>query len=348
VTQSAAISDTPVQLPATVNVPAEVHSDDLTTITPKKRRRRFLNALIGKKTLGVVSALIVVGAVVNWGVLGVVTHNIDADPNFAPVSVPPGGSQAVAMAAALLERELIQNQWTPNDPIIAPSAFLDNMPNFQMGVQKAVARFTFELLDNVARRRNSSIADPDLERATGFLQFPPDIWLIDLDRSWFPGIPSEHQYLAGVAALKSFNNRLSNGQAIFEPRSDTLADTLRQVSADLGSQTAQLESVQNTGWWIFNRDADDLFYQGKGLLYAYSMLMKALGEDFAPVIQSGGFETIWAQAMESLEQGSQLRPFVVLDGDLDRSIFANHLAMQGFYMKRAFIQLEEMVSVLEL
>jgi hypothetical protein len=78
------------------------------------------------------------------------------------------------------------------------------------------------------------------------------------------------------------------------------------------------------------------------------MLMKALGEDFAPVIQSGGFETIWAQAMESLEQGSQLRPFVVLDGDLDRSIFANHLAMQGFYMKRAFIQLEEMVSVLEL
>jgi hypothetical protein len=36
----------------------------------------------------------------------------------------------------------------------------------------------------------------------------------------------------------------------------------------------------------------------------------------------------------------------VLNGQTDRSIFANHLALQGFAMKRAILQFEELVTVL--
>jgi hypothetical protein len=36
----------------------------------------------------------------------------------------------------------------------------------------------------------------------------------------------------------------------------------------------------------------------------------------------------------------------VLNGQHDGSIFANHLVLQGFFMKRAILQLEEAVSVL--
>ncbi|MCE6949731.1 hypothetical protein LAZ29_02180 [Cereibacter sphaeroides] len=65
----------------------------------------------------------------------------------------------------------------PNNPLLAPSAVIHNMPNFQIGVMKAVGRFSFEVLDSIARMRGWSSTDPDLERATDFLQLPPDIWL---------------------------------------------------------------------------------------------------------------------------------------------------------------------------
>jgi hypothetical protein len=36
----------------------------------------------------------------------------------------------------------------------------------------------------------------------------------------------------------------------------------------------------------------------------------------------------------------------LLNSQTDRSIFANHLALQGFAMKRAILQLEELIIVL--
>ncbi|WP_234984134.1 DUF2333 family protein [Roseivivax jejudonensis] len=289
---------------------------------------------------------LILGAVVNYGVFGPLTHEIDNDPAFRATLVPENGSAAVATAAALIDREVNGYGWTPNDPVLAPSAVLDNMPNFQTGITKAVGRFSFEMLDQIARTRGSSSADPDLERATGFLQFPPDIWVWEPSSSLLPTVPSETQYRQGLEALERYNARLSDGNAVFERRADTLAGTLSRISADLGSQTAQLERAQRSGWWIFSRTADDVFYQNKGMLYGYYVILAALGEDFERVIEERNLSTVWSQALESLRQGSQLAPAIVLNGDRDRSIFANHLALQGFYMKRAILQLEEAVSVM--
>ena len=103
------------------------------------------------------------------------------------------------------------------------------------------------MLDQIARTRGSSSADPDLERATGFLQFPPDIWIWQPSRSLLPTVPSESQYRDGLAALGRYNARLAAGNAVFERRADTLAGTLSRIAADLGSQAAQLERAQRTG-----------------------------------------------------------------------------------------------------
>ena len=309
-------------------------------------RRPFGRLRLGRRGLKLTGLTLSTALIVTYGVFGPLTHRIDNDPGFRATIVPENGSVAVATAAALIDREVNVNGWTPNDPVIAPSAVLDNMPNFQAGVMKSVGRFSFELLDQIARTRGSSSADPDLERATGFLQFPPDIWVWEPDRSLLPTIPSESQYRQGLVALLRYNDRLSRGEAVFERRADTLAATLSRISADLGSQTAQLERAQGTGWWIFSRTADDVFYQNKGMLYGYYVLLAALGEDFAPVIRERSLGLVWGQALEGLRQGSQLQPAVILNGDRERSIFANHLALQGFYMKRAILQLEEAVSVL--
>ena len=82
-------------------------------------------------------------------------------------------------------------EWSANDPWFMPDSLLDNGPNFQRGLVAAVGRFTFEMVDQIGRVRGSSLADPDLERAAGFLQFPPDVWHIEPQKSWLPAVPSE-------------------------------------------------------------------------------------------------------------------------------------------------------------
>lgn len=327
---------------ATVPVPIPVPTP---TLEPAGARERRLRLRIGRRGLKVMAGLLLLGTVLNFGVLGPMGHVVDADPDFRAASTVPNGSIAVATAAALIDREVNGYGWTPNDPWFAPTAVLDNMPNFQAGAVKAVGRFSFEMLDQIARRRGSSSADPDLERASGFLQYPADIWVFDLSRSLLPTVSSESQYREGLAALGRYNDRLSSGGAIFERRADTLAGTLSRIAADLGSQTAQLERAKQSGWWIFSTTADDAFYTNKGMLYGYYVTLSALGEDFASVIRERNLEMVWQQTIESLRQGSQLQPLIVLNGDR-RSIFANHLALQGFYLKRAILQLEEAVSVL--
>lgn len=126
---------------------------------------------------GLGAALVAVG--VYYGLGSVFGHRIDDDPDFAPPPWLQGGSHAIAMAAALIEREVVIHEWSVNDPWFAADFPLDNSPNFQQRIISAIGRFSFEMLDHLGRARGSSRADPDLERAAGFLQFPGDIWLFD-------------------------------------------------------------------------------------------------------------------------------------------------------------------------
>jgi hypothetical protein len=40
-----------------------------------------------------------------------------------------------------------------------------------------------------------------------------------------------------------------------------------------------------------------------------------------------------------------MRPFFVIDGPPRGTLFASHLAVQGFYVKRAVLQLKELADV---
>ncbi len=125
-------------------------------------------ARYGLKALGVVAVLLLL-----YYPLGMIwVHRIDADPGFSPPAnaLASGKSQAVAMAQALVDREVNHHRWTANDPFFLPAAALDNMPNFQQGVVAAVSRFAIELTDQIARTRGSSEVDPDLDKALGFFQ----------------------------------------------------------------------------------------------------------------------------------------------------------------------------------
>ena len=274
-------------------------------------------------------------------------HTIDDDPDFGlQSSAPEGGSQAVAVAADLIDREINVHRWVANDPFFLPGSLLDNMPEFQQGIVAAISRFALELTDQVGRTRGTSQADADLDRAAGLLRYPGTIWIFDLRTSMAPTASSEQQYRQAVAALRSYNDRLAQDQAVFETRADNLLGTLDRIAADIGSSSAALDhQIRSAGFWP-DFAADNLFYATKGRLYAYFLLMRALEVDFANVIRERQLGSAWSQTVESFREAVALQPWVVVNGAPDSQFSPSHLASQGFFLLRARTQLREISNIL--
>jgi hypothetical protein len=275
-------------------------------------------------------------------------HQIDDDPAFAiETSAPEGGSRAVAMSADLIDREINTHRWVANDPFFMPGSMLDNMPNFQQGVIAALSRFAIELTDQIARTRGSSQVDPDLNTASGLLRYPGTVWIFDLSTSLAPTASSESQYRRGMRALRDYNERLAAGNAVFETRADNLLATLDRIAADIGSSSAALDRhlAESSGFGL-DFQADDILYANKGRLYAYYLLLRELGQDYARVIQERDLTSAWAQMLDSFRQAATLQPWVVVNGPPDSLLLPSHLAAQGFFLLRARTQLREISNIL--
>jgi len=281
--------------------------------------------------------VIVLVAVIYYPVGMALVHKIDDNPDFT--GNYQGGSHSVSTASALIDREINQNRWTANDPFFLPSAALDNMPNFQTGIVYALSRFAIELSDQIGRTRGSSQVDPDLDDAAGLLKFRGDKWVFDPSVSLLPGVTSEQQYRQAIAALNRYNQRLADGQAVFERRADNLQETLNRFANDLD------DKVEDPS--LFDRTADDVFYATKGRLYAYSLILRDLGTDFEQVINERQVAPAWAEMIGSLQAAAALDPLVVVNGSADGIIFPNHLAGLGFYLLRARTQMREISSILQ-
>jgi len=276
----------------------------------------------------------------------IVANRIDDDLELN-ISTPRGGSKAVAAVTFLVEREAKHHNWTPNDPIFMPGWWIDNTPNFQKGIIGALSRFGFELRDQLGRRRGSSAVDEALEQAAGNLAKEPDRWVMDLSMSLLPTTASDAYFREAAKGLKDYNDRLELGSAIFERRTDNLLATLDRISLDLGASSAALEEYigKNAGGILPDYQADDLFYQTKGQVYAYTVILQALKEDFSKIITDRELTKLFDDLLQSLTDAASLDPVVVFNGAAD-GIWANHLSMQGFYLLRARTQLKEVANIL--
>jgi hypothetical protein len=275
-----------------------------------------------------------------------IVNRID-DATIVPQETPPGGSHAVASVAYLVKRENIVHNWTPNDPFFMPGWWLDNTPNYQKGMMGALSRFSLELRDQLGRSRGSSSVDDELERAAGNLAKEPSRWVIDFDTSYLPTTASDSYYKEAAEQLVAYNQRLAAGNAIYERRSDNLLATLDRIALDLGGSSAALEQYirDNAGGFFPDTGADDLFYETKGKVYAYTVILRALELDFAKVIADRELASIYTELLRSLESAATLDPTVVVNGAADGTL-ANHLSMQGFYLLRARTQLKEVTNIL--
>jgi len=232
----------------------------------------------------------------------------------------------------LLIRQMCDN-WLPND-LFWPTAFLDNMPNFQIG-ELEVVRYNIRVLrDNLSRMRTTDKLDPWAEGAFTSLSNDPLKW-------WFPS--AESKWRKAYEDLEAYNKGLKNGTSFFYPRSDNLVELLGQYASLMGGVNTRLINAPqrkgtilpatedagkpSTGDAVVQLDIpwrkiDDNFYYAQGVAYALYESFKSVRMDFYEVLQRKNSLKLLDKILESLER-CHFEPWIVFNGSPD-SIFANH------------------------
>lgn len=286
-------------------------------------------------------------------------YHIDDDPALKPTPrfVVDGGSKAVAMAETLMDLEI--DHWAPSKPWIYPISHSANMVAYQKGIQYAVAQWATQMTDFLGRERGSGEADPNLVAAKGLLNYDPTAFIL-------PSAVS--QYKEGIRNLDEYNHRLANGQAKYDKIASSLSDFLVKVGKDLGSQSGTIEltvlspddytgqekarltdnqlKVLSTNGGYFDSRATEVFFATKGRMFAYFVILSALGEDYHSVIVARGVEEHWQNMLVSLRSGASLYKFYVANGTGSSYFIPSDLAYQGFFLLRFDKQLQEVADIL--
>jgi hypothetical protein len=292
---------------------------------------------------GVVAFLLVIYYPVGMAVYHTVDDDVDLQPD--PKFVVEGGSRTIATIATIVSQQT--EYWAPNKPFWMPAAALDNMPNYQMGILYAVSRFAVELGDYLGRVRGSSAIDPNLDLAAGLFKYDGTTWYWG-QGNILPMPTAESRYREAVAALDRYNKSVAAGKSTYDRRADNLISFLDRVAADLGSASAMLNTrADESDAGFFDRQADDLFYEVKGRLYAYYMILHDIGVDFDQVIREKQVNAIWTNMLASLRTAAEMDPLVIANGAQDSMLVPSHLSSLGFYLLRARTQIREATDALQ-
>jgi hypothetical protein len=239
----------------------------------------------------------------------------------------------------MLVKDMADN-WLPND-LFWPTALLDNMPNFQLGVLEVVRYNVRVLRDNLSRMRTTDRLDPNAEAAFTNLSNDPFKW-------WFPS--AESKWKSGLAQLELYKQNLSTGRSHFYPRADNLIELLNQYLSLMGGANTRLinapRDLKSTlgveeqkdkaspaptvdidiPW----RQIDDNFYYAQGVAYALHASFRAIRVDFQEVLTDKNSVGLVDKILEILGR-CHFEPLIVFNGDPD-SIFANHsLNLSGIF-----------------
>lgn len=293
-----------------------------------------------------IGLLAVVGIFFYYIVLGLALYQkIDDNPDYQATEVTQGGSAAVDMAVSLITREVDTHDWVANDPWMLPSVWLTRTPAYQQGIVYALSRFAISMTDNLARQRGSSAVDPDLDKASGLLKYSGDVWVFN--NSIIPTTTSEQQYRNARKALVAFNQRLAKGQATYDRRADNMQAAIESIVADLGSQSAIIsDHITTKGGGLFEFESNTIYFNTKGRLYGYYLILRELGKDFEPVIKEKGMEAVWSNTLLSLKDAASLNPLIIFNGKGDSQFLPCHLCGQGFWLLRARTQLREVSNII--
>lgn len=260
-------------------------------------------------------------------------ENIDVKAEYKVSSQHLPMFETTESMSFLLKRELDDKMWTPNIPIIFPAYVLDNMPNFQIGIVRAV-RDISAVIKNF--EQNSETQQKNIKSAYKYLSYSPRVWIMSRKGKFNLAPSSNTQYRKAAAELHKFSK---NG--VFHPQKKDLDTLLQKMNKALQSITShnEVQQREKASEWI-DTTSDDLFYYAKGYAFALWQISKTLGSDYKQTVLECNMYTEWTYLVNSLKKAAEFKPLVVLNGAPDSLWTPNHLIMQNYYLQRAMIAAE--------
>ncbi|MDR1693846.1 MAG: DUF2333 family protein [Lactobacillaceae bacterium] len=269
-------------------------------------------------------------------------NNIDrnTDYNFAP---PENHlqSQSVEIMSYIIDREVNQKTWTPNLPFFFPSAILDNMPNFQLGMFDALSDFSYSF-------RNAFPPDSEMKSISEFLSYNGKIWMFSPENKITPISSANKMYRDGRKKLKAFNQSLADNKEVFNKRPADLAFILKRAGENIAKSIDELEEHINEEKNSYtDTKSDDVFFYNQGKLYAYYLLLNAVGQDYKDLIVANNLYTRWAIITKSLADASNIAPLYIRDASLNSIVAPNHLNYLALYALKADNNIQKTIRKLE-
>ena len=254
----------------------------------------------------------------------------------------------IRVAETLLDKP---GGYLTND-LMPPSAFLDNIPNWEYGVLQQVRDLARVIRNDHSRSQSQSRENAEIAAAEPRFFFDRDSWILP---------PTESEYRDAIAGFKLYRDQLADDDstdAQFYARADNLREWLAQVEKRLGSLTRRLgDSVATnrintdlagdpaaaasnqqsdtvdvqTSWF----EVDDVFFEARGTSWALVHFFRAAELDFAQVLEDKNATSSIRQIIRELEASLQpLRSPIILNGG-GYGLFANHSLVMASYLARA-------------
>ncbi|MGI9220084.1 MAG: DUF2333 family protein [Woeseiaceae bacterium] len=239
-----------------------------------------------------------------------------------------------------------------NNDKFPPGAWMDNTPNWEIGVLQQVRDLARVIRNDFSRSQSQSIEDDAIKDAEQAFFIDSESWILPA---------SESEYRDGIDGFKEYRDRLGDGHdetAHFYARADNLREWLAQVEKRLGSVTGRLgdsvattrinenlagdaaaeasdpqpDSIQvHTSWF----EVDDVFFEARGTAWALVHFFRAIELDFESVLDDKNARASVRQIIRELEASLQpLGSPVILNGS-GYGFFANHSLVMANYLARA-------------
>lgn len=273
-----------------------------------------------------------------YAVGSMVSHKIDKNTDFTYPKVNPYGFEIIDASAALIKREVDDHMWTANLPFIFPAYILDNMPWYQQGIIHSLRLTVKPFLMRDAGSK-------DLEKAFGFLSYPPNVWLLSKTENLTLAPSSGAQYRKARKSLLEYNEQVRK-----DPEGDwaLMTGIIHNFMEDSSKIAKSLEKQvrENSQDW-FDLKADDQFYYTQGKLYGYYIVLKALSHDFSDQIVAADMYGKTTSLLKTLENALRLEPAVVRNGAVNALFASNHLMTLNFYVMKVHSQLNTLYTALQ-
>lgn len=203
--------------------------------------------------------------------------------------------------------------WRRNDIL----RLTDNVENIQLGVLEVVRRASVVLAERISRYGPTDAIDKNLENAMNWFMIKPD-------QFWLPS--PEDRYNDGLRELNAYAHKLEKGEGRFYMRPDNLIPLLDSFAELLGSCDENLlKKKEEDGSAVSWFKVDDYLYYAKGVAKAMGMILHAVEQDFAMVLETRHGRDLLEHAVHACHVASELDPLLVTDSALD-GILANHRA----------------------